>query len=353
MPSPTGAEALKEDQELSASERLGAGLDAFPLVVFVLGGDDTIVDVYAGVSDPKQDVPTTLMGIHFLNIVPSDVATRVRESLVDVRTSKRSVSLEYRLEGARGTRFYEVRLFPLPGERVTAVVSDRSDTRIETAGQRTPGWDLERSLIYSPAVVYSFELGGNVVSLRTVSSNVERILGHSSEVVLSAGWWDRSIHPDDRPAVHHALRELVQQGHDVLEYRLRDAQGHYRWIRQEQVYEDRGRSGSGVVVGSWIDITVEYEQRMALREREARLQTIVDTEPECVKLVAPDGSLIDMNPAGLRMLEAHSLEEVQQQTLIEYVTPEHRAAFVALSRHVFAGGEGTLVFEVFLHGQLT
>ena len=38
--------------------------------------------------------------------------------------------------------------------------------------------------------------------------------------------------------------------------------------------------------------------------RERLLQTIIDTEPECVKMLGPDSRLLMMNPAGLRMIQA-------------------------------------------------
>jgi PAS domain S-box-containing protein len=73
---------------------------------------------------------------------------------------------------------------------------------------------------------------------------------------------------------------------------------------------------------------------------------ILEAEPACVKVVGPDGSLVDMNAAGLAMLEADSLGEAQRQPLIEFLAPAHRSAFGALHRKVMQGDSGTLEFEV-------
>ena len=48
-----------------------------------------------------------------------------------------------------------------------------------------------------------------------------------------------------------------------------------------------------------------------LQASEERWRTIVSTDPECVKTVSPDGYLIEMNPAGLAMLSATTLNQVQ------------------------------------------
>ena len=82
-----------------------------------------------------------------------------------------------------------------------------------------------------------------------------------------------------------------------------------------------------------------------LRRSENRLRTIIETQPECVKVVSPTGELLDMNPAGLAMLDAASLEELATQPLIHYVAPDHRPAFGALHHTVMSGGDGTLEFE--------
>ncbi len=83
-----------------------------------------------------------------------------------------------------------------------------------------------------------------------------------------------------------------------------------------------------------------------LAAREARLRAIIENEPECVKLLAADGSLLEMNPAGLRMLEADSLPQIASHCVYPLVAEEHRPAFRALTQRVFAGESGVLEFEI-------
>lgn len=77
-----------------------------------------------------------------------------------------------------------------------------------------------------------------------------------------------------------------------------------------------------------------------------RLRAIFENEPECVKVLAADGTLLDMNPAGLRMLEADSLAQVLSHCLYPLIVEEHREAFRALNAKVLAGGSGVLEFEI-------
>ncbi len=84
----------------------------------------------------------------------------------------------------------------------------------------------------------------------------------------------------------------------------------------------------------------------ALRASERHLRTIVETEPECVKVISANGVLLEMNSAGLSMLEAASFEQVQSQDLLDYILPEHRTAFTDLHRRVLEGQSERLQFEI-------
>ena len=87
-------------------------------------------------------------------------------------------------------------------------------------------------------------------------------------------------------------------------------------------------------------------QTRELAESERFLRTIFDSEPECVKVLGPGGSLRAMNRAGLAMIEAESFEEIDSACVYPLVVPEHRAQFEALTERVFRGEAGTLDFQI-------
>lgn len=94
------------------------------------------------------------------------------------------------------------------------------------------------------------------------------------------------------------------------------------------------------------DISQFKQTELALAASEAKLKAIIETEPECVKVLAPDGTLRQMNRAGLDMIEAESEQQVIGARVADLVVPEHRAAFNALNETVSQGGTGTLEFEI-------
>jgi two-component system sensor histidine kinase/response regulator len=84
----------------------------------------------------------------------------------------------------------------------------------------------------------------------------------------------------------------------------------------------------------------------ALGERERRLRAIIETSPECIKIIDAKGTLLDMNPAGLAIIEAPSLDAVVGGCAYDLVVPEHRDAYRALNESVCRGTPGSLEFEV-------
>jgi PAS domain S-box-containing protein len=99
------------------------------------------------------------------------------------------------------------------------------------------------------------------------------------------------------------------------------------------------------VIAAVRDITERKETEKALLESETLLRTIIETEPECVKLVDCRGTVLRMNQAGLAMLEADAPEQVFGRCIYEFVAPEYRRAFMECAEGVFRGESRTLEFE--------
>lgn len=84
----------------------------------------------------------------------------------------------------------------------------------------------------------------------------------------------------------------------------------------------------------------------ALRISEQHLRTIIETEPECVKLIDAKGRLLHMNAAGLAMLEVDSLQQARQHNLLDFIHSEYRSDFSALHQRVMGGESAVLEFEI-------
>ena len=175
-----------------------------------------------------------------------------------------------------------------------------------------------------------------------------RLLGYEpGGVEPSVGNFLRRVHPEDRVRLAEALDSAKQRpdGGYRVEYRVGLDDGAVRVVdeRGRIVFDDLGQPLQ--VIGTTLDITERKRIEQALREQETYLRTIFDNEPQCIKLMDRDGMLLDINPAGLAMIEADSLAEVRGQRVCGLLAAKDRVNFEAMVEAVFRGETRSLIFE--------
>lgn len=94
------------------------------------------------------------------------------------------------------------------------------------------------------------------------------------------------------------------------------------------------------------DVTERLRDAEAVKQSEAYLRAIIDSEPECVKTLSIDGTLLAVNPAGLAMVQAKSDEEVIGANAIDIVHPEDRGAFQVLHRSASGGASVSAQYRI-------
>lgn len=103
----------------------------------------------------------------------------------------------------------------------------------------------------------------------------------------------------------------------------------------------------GDLVGGFNHLLALLRQRdTALIWSEQRFRAIFNAEPECVKLIAENGDLLEMNTAGLNMLEVGGVEEVRERGLESFILPQYFVKHTQLLAQVIGGKAGSLEFEV-------
>jgi PAS domain S-box-containing protein len=106
------------------------------------------------------------------------------------------------------------------------------------------------------------------------------------------------------------------------------------------------RDGEGRVVGGvnvLVDITDRKNSEMEAREQ---FRTIIETTPECVKIVARDGTLLFMNAPGLGMVGAASAEAIAGAKVYDLVAPEDRERFREFNERICRGEKGSMEFDI-------
>jgi PAS domain S-box-containing protein len=173
-----------------------------------------------------------------------------------------------------------------------------------------------------------------------------------------------AIHPEDRPMVAQADSEALADGAGyTLEARVIRPEG---MVRNVEIVSRPEIAANGEVVGLFgvlRDVTRRkkseeelrrlnarlkgdvIERTGALRESQARMRAIFEAEPQCLQLIARDGTILEINPAGLAMWEARETTEVIGRSAFPWAIPVQRAAFRTLHRHVLSGETTTQELE--------
>jgi PAS domain S-box-containing protein len=94
------------------------------------------------------------------------------------------------------------------------------------------------------------------------------------------------------------------------------------------------------------ELTERQRIEEALVMQERHLKAIIDTEPDCVKLLDRDGALLMMNPAGLTLLGADTFDEVKGTYAYTLVAPEHQEMFIKAIEATFSGTPAELTFKI-------
>ncbi len=149
------------------------------------------------------------------------------------------------------------------------------------------------------------------------------------------------------PPVADALVDVLQRARPIRDFELcqslPDAPRRWLLMNAEPVVV------AGEVVGATCSFQDISRQRRAEIEHalsQQYLQAIVDATPECVKVVAADGSLLQMNPAGLGMIGAGDEASVTGVPVLNLIAEEDRRQWQANHLQVCGGKRSVWEFDL-------
>ncbi|MFW6379425.1 MAG: EAL domain-containing protein [Guyparkeria sp.] len=186
--------------------------------------------------------------------------------------------------------------------------------------------DLERAkeaVEASPAVLFRW-LPEDGWPAAYVSDNIKR-WGYSADE------WQRAqrpyaeiIHPDDRAMVASGFEEKVLSGETQYhqEYRLRMADGQYRWV-EEVTLVRRDPQGNPL----WFDgVVTDIHDRHEIEERERLMAKVIENTREGVLITDRDQVILEVNPA-FSVLTGYRAEDVVGRTPELLASGQHDRRF--------------------------
>lgn len=287
------------------------------------------------------------------------------ERLVEVRQKGCLRNLETTIrakDGSLRTLLVSTTYFPL-SERNCYLSAYRDITQRRQAYEqlRQSQEFIEAIANASPQILYTIDVQSLVIL--SVNGQVQSILGYSPERLLQQRFeqWQRLCHPEDVPrlrAYFASWQDLTEGEVSECEYRLRHADGSYRWLRSRDVVFQRDPTGTvRQILGTASDITEHQCAEAALRASEAalrasqdRLNGILASLDDAVWSMCPQTmQLLYVSPAVQRLYgrSAKKLARIKNPW-IRNIHPGDRAGFVRQWRQLKIEGSVDIEYRILL-----
>ena len=155
--------------------------------------------------------------------------------------------------------------------------------------------------------------------------------------------------PDGRPLPHAEtpMAATLRNGIPAsdLEVQIEQPDGKRVWVlvNINPLFTENGQLNGAV--NCFQDISARKRAEQALRDSKGFLRAVVEANPECVKIVSSEGALLQINSAGLALLEADDLNEVIGQPMCTWIAAEHREQWQQHHEQVCQGMQRTWEYD--------
>jgi PAS domain S-box-containing protein len=205
---------------------------------------------------------------------------------------------------------------------------------------------------------WAFDAGGNFTYVTPAAQTVIGMTLEDLNAPVRGGafidggdvGWSLGVHPDDYEAAAAKFRHSLKTGeHWNVEYRMLRTTGQYVWHR---IAARPTRDGQGRITGWFgtsIDIDVYKRTEEALREKEQRLQQLIDTVPAMIWSMTSEGAPSYLNKR-FTEITGGTLEDVtwsDGSASLNLIHPDDNFA----ARQVIAGGIASGRAYTFRHRQ--
>lgn len=178
------------------------------------------------------------------------------------------------------------------------------------------------------------------------SDSIERMLGYRyAEDVSAVGDWFRYVHPEDIARLAGTVEECRSTPGESppVEFRIKDAQGRWRWLESRGINLPGDPEVGGVVV-STREITERKRAEQTQQESEQRLRVAFESAPMGICVLDLEGTILTANPSLCGML-GYSRDELVGKSAFELIHPEHVGRSRECVRRLLAGEQGRAGME--------
>jgi len=259
-----------------AEARRAVLVESIPDVVFELSRDGFYLSVI-GPREAPHGISERCLGKHVNEVWPPELARAALEAAAEVAHNGGIRTFEYSLRISDAARWFEARMVAAPHGGTISVVREITDRK--RAELKLAESELRFRTMADSAPVMLW-MSGTDSLCEFFNAQWLEFTGRTMEQEAGNGWAE-GVHAEDfQRCMHVYLDSFVARLSFRMEYRLRRADGEYRWILDQGLprYGPEGRFAG--YIGSCVDITelkeLQHELDARVRQRTEQLATAVE-----------------------------------------------------------------------------
>jgi len=237
-----------------------------------------------------------VVGLGWLDAIHPDDREQTNQVWMEAVQTRSLYDIEYRIRGADGNyRYFQARGVPLLDEdgNIREWIGTCTDIHDRKQAEEAIKQSEERyrSLILATSqIVWITDPEGRCED----TPSMRAYTGQTEAEVIGYGWLD-TIHPDDREGTVQVWMEAVQtKSLYEMEYRLRSADGNYRYFQARAVPILNEDGSIREWVGTSIDIHDRKQAEDAIKQSEERYRSLIAATSQMVWTADAEGRAPDL-----------------------------------------------------------
>ncbi|RIK88575.1 MAG: hypothetical protein DCC67_00560 [Planctomycetota bacterium] len=317
-------QALRDSEERFRAVTMNA-----PVAIFIkdLEGRYTLCNPIAS---QALGAPQGAVGRTDYDLLPREVADRIRQFDLEVVNGGRAIECEEVLPRGGADRFFLSAKFPLRNVEgatigVAGVAVDVTDRKRAQQALR----ESERRLLLATQAgkvgVWAWDIECNRISW---SESLQNMLGANPAELPDGEGFESLVHPDDRPRVQQALQAALERNAPLeLEFRAVRPDGGHAWLfSNASVIREGGKPVR--MLGATLDITERKQSEIALSDSEARFRALARHAPVGIFQTDERGNNVFVNE-GWQQMAGMTAEQAKGEGWINAIHPEDRERVLA------------------------
>ncbi len=278
-----------------------------------------------GVADLQQ-APEDLLGKRANDLFGAQVMRPYLELCREVVASGQSRQFETHF--VTNDKYYLSAVFAMGTDFYANVSIDISERKRAEVALQASEERFRFMLNNSHEVVYRRNL--QLDAYDYISPVMEQVLGWKAEEMMGMPVEEvlDSIHPDDFPQIvqeierTNALCRTAGRATGVLEYRIRNKQGEFRWVGDTITVLPDAQGQPLYRQGIMRDITARKQMEDALLASEALYRSILIASPDDITLTDLQGRIRMVSPSALKIWGCEREEQLVGQLVGDFLVPE-------------------------------